>query len=67
MTMLHQIRMTDIESLCDAYAIGDQHPLQNLLAELLKQLPILSHEISLRYLVHASPSQQLGDLIPLPK
>ena len=59
--------MTDIESLCEAYAIGDQQPLQKLLTDLLQQLPTLSNAISLRYLVHAGPSQQLGDLMPLPK
>jgi uncharacterized alpha-E superfamily protein len=64
MSMLHQVRMTDIESLCDAYLIGDQQPLEQLVAELLQQLPELSHAISLRYLVHAGPSQQLSDLRP---
>jgi uncharacterized circularly permuted ATP-grasp superfamily protein/uncharacterized alpha-E superfamily protein len=66
MSMLHRLRMCDIEAMCDAYVIGDQQPLQSLLAEMLQQLPTLSNAISLRYLVHAGPSQQLGDLVPQP-
>jgi uncharacterized alpha-E superfamily protein len=67
MTMLHQIRMTDIEAVCESYTLGDQQPLQSLLGDLSQQLPSLSNAISLRYLVHAGPSQQLGDLMPQPK
>ena len=64
MTMLHTIRMFDIESVCEAYALGDQQPLQRLVDDFSQKLPQLSNAVSLRYLVHAGPSQQLGDLIP---
>lgn len=67
MSMLHTIRMFDIESVCDAYALGDQQPLQKLLDDFTHQLPNLSHAVTLRYLVHAGPSQQLADLVPQPK
>jgi uncharacterized alpha-E superfamily protein len=67
MSMLHTIRMFDIESVCDAYALGDQQPLQKLLDDFTHQLPNLSHAVTLRYLVHAGPSQQLADLVPQQK
>jgi uncharacterized alpha-E superfamily protein len=67
MSMLHTIRMFDIESVCDAFSLGDHQPLQKLVDDFSHQLPNLSHAVTLRYLVHAGPSQQLGDLVPQPK
>jgi len=64
MSMLHRIRMADIEGISEAYALKDQRPLQELIDEIGQQLPQLSNTVSLRYLVHAGPSQQLGELIP---
>jgi hypothetical protein len=45
--------------------LADQRALRQLIDELLHLLPQLSHVVSLRYLVHAGPSQQLADLMPL--
>ena len=64
MTALHDVRMTDIEDVCEAYSFGDQEPLKMLVDFLLAQLPQLSTAISMRYLVHAWPSHQLGAIVP---
>ncbi len=64
MTMVHTIRMMDIEAICEMYLLGDQGPLRNLVTDWSKQLPQLSNLVTLRYLAHAGPSQQLGELTP---
>lgn len=64
MSLVHSIRMMDIETICETYSLGDHEPLANLMADWSKQLPMLSNVVSMRYLVHAGPSQLLGELSP---
>lgn len=64
MTMLHEIRMIDIEAIGEVRSFGDGKPLERLLLAIAKQLPLLSIAISHRYLVHAGPTRQLSELVP---
>lgn len=65
MSMLHEIRMVDIEAISRLRSKGDDRPLQALLAEVSRKLPLLSTAITHRYLVHAAPSQRLTEVTSL--
>ena len=64
MTLLHSVRMLDIQEVSDTHCLGDYKPLEQLVETWDAQLPKLSEAISHRYLVHAVPSHQLADISP---
>lgn len=64
MTLLHSVRMVDIQAVAEAHSLGDYESLERLFAEWESQLPKLSEAISHRYLVHAGPAHQLADIQP---
>ncbi|QDT44077.1 hypothetical protein Pan241w_41820 [Gimesia alba] len=64
MTLLHSVRMLDIQEAAEAHSLGDYEPLERLIETWEFQLPKLSEAISHRYLVHAVPSHQLSDISP---
>ncbi len=63
MSILHLVRMVDIETICESHTLGQQSELAGLLANIESQLPLISHAVSHRYLVHAGPSHQLVNLV----
>ena len=64
MSMLHTVRMVDIQSICKSHRLGQHSELAELLEKIENQLPLISNAISHRYLVHAGPAQQLVDIVP---
>ncbi len=64
MSLLHSVRLMDIQAIAEVHALGDHEPLERLTAEWESQLPKLAEAISHRYLVHAAPSHQLADISP---
>jgi uncharacterized circularly permuted ATP-grasp superfamily protein/uncharacterized alpha-E superfamily protein len=64
MTLLHSVRMLDIQEVADTHCLGEYAPLEELIETWDAQLPKLSEAISHRYLVHAVPSHQLADISP---
>ena len=64
MSLLHVVRMVDIQETCRQHVLDDTRVLGNILASIEKLLPELSDAISHRYLVHATPSQQLSEIRP---
>ncbi len=64
MTLLHSVRLMDIQSVAETHGLGDYTALERLTTEWESQLPKLAEAISHRYLVHAAPSHQLADLSP---
>ncbi|MCG8585226.1 MAG: circularly permuted type 2 ATP-grasp protein [Pirellulales bacterium] len=64
MSLLHSIRMLDIEAVAERHGMGDYQSLEDLCEEWESQIPRLSEAISHRYLVHAGPAHQLADIIP---
>ena len=64
MSLLHSIRMLDIQSVAEAHSLGEHESLAESLADWETQLPRLSEAISHRYLVHSGPAHQLSDIAP---
>ena len=64
MTLLHSVRMLDIQELAEAHSLGDYEPLEHLMETWESQLPKFSEAISHQYLVHAVSSHQLSDISP---
>ena len=64
MSMLHNIRMIDIDAICQHHSLESVSPLQALLQGLRHDLPLLSNAISDTYLVHSGRSQQLSEIRP---
>lgn len=64
MTLVHSVRMLDIQEIAEAHSLGDNEPLERLIESWEFQLPKLSEAISHRYLVHAVASHQLSDISP---
>jgi uncharacterized circularly permuted ATP-grasp superfamily protein/uncharacterized alpha-E superfamily protein len=64
MTLLHSVRMLDIQAIAEAHSLGDYQPLEGLIETWESQLPKFSEAISHRYLVHAVSSHQLSDISP---
>ncbi|WP_425399616.1 circularly permuted type 2 ATP-grasp protein [Aeoliella sp.] len=60
LSMVHAVRMVDVMGVCEAYSVGEQQRLAELLDSLDRDLKHLSREISLRYLVHAGPSRRMS-------
>ena len=64
MSLLHSVRMLDIQEIAEVHSLGDYDPLIQIVANWESQLPSLSEAISHRYLVHAGPAHQLADIRP---
>jgi uncharacterized alpha-E superfamily protein len=64
MSLLHSIRMVDIQAIAEVHNLGEHHHLERLVDNFESQLPKLSEAISHRYLVHAGPAHQLADIRP---
>ncbi len=64
MSLLHSIRMLDIQAVAEAHRLGAHQMLGQLLEDWGTRLPQLSEAISNRYLVHAGHAHQLGDIKP---
>ena len=64
MTMLHDIRMINVKAISEDRSLNDCRPLERLLLNIAKKLPLLSHAISHQYLVHSGPSRQLQEITP---
>ncbi len=64
MSLLHSVRMVDVETLCDLEHGGRRNHLERFLARLGQQLPKLADVIAHRYLIHTGPPQQLSDILP---
>lgn len=56
----HAVRMADIRAISESYELDDPAPLADLLATIERDLPQLSHALSLKYLAHAGPPRQLA-------
>lgn len=61
MAMMHAVSMVDVQVLSESHRVGDVEQLEELLRFLDKSLPLLSNEISNRYLVHTGPARKLTD------
>lgn len=59
MSMLHAVRMVDIQQISDMHHLGEFGHLDSLLDTLYRELPMLSNEITQRYLVHAGPARKM--------
>ncbi|MCA9229517.1 MAG: circularly permuted type 2 ATP-grasp protein [Planctomycetales bacterium] len=57
LSMVHSVRMLEIQHFCEPHGSDDQHQLESLLAGLERKLPALSHELANRYLVHTSSTR----------
>jgi uncharacterized alpha-E superfamily protein len=64
MSLLHEIRMTDVTVLAEAYNLGQWEPLRQVLEEADQRLPRLSDALYHRYLIHSGPAWQLSDIRP---
>lgn len=61
--LLHRVRMSDPNELSSIDAEGHRRQLDSLLQMLIEQLPILSNEITARYLIHTSTTQIITERI----
>ena len=59
MSMTHSIRMVNILEISDLHNLGEHDHLADLLKGLNRELPMLSNQISQRYLVHAGPARKM--------
>ncbi len=64
MSLLHTVRMVDVETLSEMEQNGRRTHLERFLSRLAQQLPRLSDVIAHRYLIHTGPPQQLSDILP---
>lgn len=64
MSLLHSVRLLDIQEVSEAHCVGEYASLKHLADSWETQLPMLSDAISHRYLVHAAPAHQLADISP---
>lgn len=58
------LRLADVETLCEVEKDGSRTQLERFLARLATQLRKLSESVSHTYLIHAGPSRQLGEIVP---
>ena len=65
MSMVHDIRMVDIDAINKFRGCGEDCPLQTLLSKVSRDLPLLSNAVTHRYLVHAEVSQRLTEVISI--
>lgn len=61
MTLLHNIRLVEIETLSTARESGQRSRLDRMLDRMADQLPRLSELIAHRYLIHAAVPRQLAE------
>lgn len=64
MSLLHSIRMVEIQNVADVHTLGDDQPLVALAENWEAKMPKLSQAISHRYLVHAGTVHQLSEIAP---
>ncbi len=64
MTLLHSVRMLDIQEVAETHSLGNHESLERMIESWEAQLPQFSEAISHRYLVHADSSHQLSDISP---
>jgi len=64
MSLLHSVRLMEIQAVAEVHALGEYEALERLTAEWESQLPKLAEAISHQYLVHAAQSHQLADISP---
>ena len=62
MSMAHAVRMVDPAAVAGSHEMGRKKPLEALLTQLSKDLPVLSDAIALKYLVHAVAARQLSPM-----
>jgi uncharacterized alpha-E superfamily protein len=60
LSMLTNLRLAEVEALCQADRHGQRARLQALLSQLLADLPALSDTITQHYLSHAEPTRHLA-------
>jgi uncharacterized alpha-E superfamily protein len=63
MSLLHSVRMVDVETLCELEQNHRRTHLERFLARLGQQLPKLADVIAHRYLIHTGPPQRLSDIL----
>lgn len=61
-SMVHAIRMVDVEGVSELHSLGDQQQLRKLLNGFNRELPMLANAISHRYLVHTGPARQFSSV-----
>ena len=59
MSMLHAVRMVDIQEISDMHHLGEFGHLDSLLDTLYRELPMFSNQITQRYLVHGGPARKM--------
>jgi uncharacterized circularly permuted ATP-grasp superfamily protein/uncharacterized alpha-E superfamily protein len=64
MSLLHSVRMVDVETLCELEQNNRRNHLEKFLLRLQQQLPKLAEVIGHRYLIHTGPPRQLSDILP---
>ncbi|HTN74185.1 MAG TPA: circularly permuted type 2 ATP-grasp protein [Pirellulaceae bacterium] len=64
MSLLHSVRMVDVETLSELEHNGRRNHLERFLSRLTQQLPKLSDVIAHKYLIHTGPPRQLSDILP---
>ncbi|MEM8946972.1 MAG: circularly permuted type 2 ATP-grasp protein [Planctomycetota bacterium] len=66
MSMVHAVRMVNIQELSDLHNLGEHGQLAELLDVLSRELPMLSNQIAQRYLVHAGPARTMSSTPVVP-
>ncbi|QDT36202.1 circularly permuted type 2 ATP-grasp protein [Stratiformator vulcanicus] len=61
MSMLHAVRMADVEKICDQRRLGDKAPLEKLVDEIDESLPKLNNVVAHRYLELTGKTHQLSE------
>jgi uncharacterized alpha-E superfamily protein len=64
MSLLHDIRMVDVQVLAEQHALGERDAFERLLAGFDDRLPRLADAIYHKYLVHAGPVKQMAEILP---
>ena len=59
MSMIHTLRMVNVQEISDMHNLGEYAQLADLIDGLSRELPMLSNQISQRYLVHAGPARNM--------
>jgi uncharacterized alpha-E superfamily protein len=60
LSLLNNVRLADVQELCQLNSGGTRPALERLLVRLLEQLPKLSEAISSRFLIHAGRARHYG-------
>jgi uncharacterized circularly permuted ATP-grasp superfamily protein/uncharacterized alpha-E superfamily protein len=60
LSVLARLRLVDLEKLCDSREDGTRPRLEELLADLAREIPVLSDALTRNYLAHAETARQLS-------